>query len=414
MVRRHQSLLPLQQAVSLVTGSFPKPDRSERIPVLGSVGRVTYQPIFSPLTLPGVNVAARDGIAVKSSDTCGASARHPVTVTDAVRVNTGNAVPPGYDAVIMIEDLRQDGVSGGWIVRQNACPWQYIRRHGEEIQAGARLLPAGHRIRSYDIGALTTCGITEVTVDAVRVGLIPTGNELVPLGTLPEPGQVIESNVAVASVWLAEVGATPARHPIVRDEPDLIRRAIETGARENDLVLISAGSSAGMRDFTASAIAGLGEVLAHGIAVKPGRPAIIGRVDDTPVIGLPGNPAAALTILREIAMPLLASWGFRARPTGSVRARLAQPLTSKPGYDEFILMTVTRLGAHHVALPERRDAGMQMAALRANGYLHIPPAVEEIATGTEIDVRLMEPEEDVNRSLLISGSHDPALNYLTI
>ncbi|RXE57024.1 hypothetical protein ABH15_02495 [Methanoculleus taiwanensis] len=411
MVRRYP-LLPLQEAVSLVTDSFPKPDRNENIPVLKSVGRVTYQPVFSPLTLPGVNVAVRDGIAVKSSDTSGAGAHCPVTISDALRVSTGSGVPPEYDAVIKIEDIGQDGNPGEWSVRQTARPWQYIRRCGEDVRAGARLLPAGHRITSCEIGALTTCGITEITVDAVRVGLIPTGNELVPPGTLPEPGQVIESNITAASVWLAETGATPTRYPIVRDDPDLLQRAIETGARESDLVLISAGSSTGIRDFTASAIAGLGEVLAHGIAVKPGRPAIIGRVNDTPVIGLPGSPTAALTIQREIVMPLLASWGFRARPAGRVHARLAHPLTSKPGCDEFIQLMVTRVDGQYIAHPPVRGTGMQMAALQANGYLRIPAAVDKLAAGTEVDARLTEPEEAVNRSLLIAGSRDQALDHL--
>ncbi len=398
MVRGNRSLLPLDEAVSRVTRSFQKPDRTERIPVLGSVGRVTCRPVFSLLTLPGADIAAMDGIAVRSIDTSGASARRPAAVPDAVRVNTGNTVPPGYDAVVMIEDVRRDGEEGDWIVRQPARPWQHIRRRGEEIREGATILPAGHRIKTYDIGALTTCGITEVAVDAVRVGLLPTGSEVVPLGTLPKPGQVIESNVAAASVWLAEAGATPARYPIAPDDPGLIRRAIEIAVRENDLVLVSAGSSAGTRDYTASALADLGEVLVHGIAAKPGRTALIGRAGGKPVIGLPGNPAAALTVLREIVMPLLASWGFWAPAPGKVRARLARSLTSEPGFDEFVLVTVTDVEGHYVAHPERRGAGMQMAAVRANGYLHIPAAVGEIAAGTVVDVHLTEPEEEIRRA----------------
>jgi putative molybdopterin biosynthesis protein len=399
MVKGNRSLLPLEKAVSLVTRSFPKPDRIERIPVLESVGRVTCRPVYSLLTLPGANVAGMDGIAVRSIDTHGASAQRPVAVPGAVRVNTGTIVPPEYDAVVMIEEVRQDGEGGAWIVRQPAKPWQHIRRRGDDILEGAMIFPAGRRIKTNDIGALTTCGITEVTVDAVRVGLLPTGSEVVPLGTLPGPGQVIESNVAAASVWLVEAGATPTRYPIARDDPGLIRRAIEVGVRENDLVLISAGSSAGTRDFTASALADLGEVLARGIAMKPGRSGIIGCVHGKPVIGLPGNPTAALTVLREIVMPLLASWGFPTRSAGKVHARLTSPLVSERGCDEFILVTVTSARDRYMARPERRGTGMQMAALRANGYLHIPAAVEEIAAGTMIDVHLTEPEEEIRRSV---------------
>lgn len=397
MVRGNRPLLPLKEAVSRVTRSFPKPNRIERVPVTGSVGRVACRPVFSLLTLPGTNVATRDGIAVLSGDTAGACARRPIAITDAVRINTGNDVPPGYNAVVMIEDVRQEAQSGAWIVRQPAEPWQYVRRCGEEIREGAMILPAGHRVGRYDIGALTTYGITGITVDAARVGLIPTGSEVVPLGTLPEPGQVIESNVAVASVWLTEAGATPVHYPIVPDDPDRIRQAIETGVRENDLVLVSAGSSAGPRDYTASALADLGEVLVHGIAAKPGRTALVGKVLEKPVIGLPGSPTAALTVLRELVMPLLASWGFRGRSAGTVRARLTRALASEAGCDEFIMVTVTRAGDHYAAHPERRGAGMQMAAVRANGYLQIPAAVEELAAGDEVVVRLTGPKAGIHR-----------------
>ncbi|MDN7024593.1 molybdopterin molybdenumtransferase MoeA [Methanoculleus sp. FWC-SCC1] len=408
MVRGSRSLLPLKETVSLITRSFPKPGRTECVPVTGSVGRVACRPVFSLLTLPGTNIATRDGIAVRSGDTSGASARHPVAVPGAVRVNTGNDVPAGYDAVVMIEDVRQDTTSGAWIADQPAAPWQYVRRCGEEIRKGDLILPAGHRVGRYDIGALTTYGIAEITVDAARIGLIPTGSEVVPLGTLPGPGQVIESNVAVASVWLTEAGATPVRYPIVPDDPDRIKRAIETGVRENDLVLISAGSSAGTRDYTASALTDLGEVLVHGIAIKPGRTALVGKVSEKPVIGLPGNPAAALAVLRELVLPLLASWGFRGPAVRIVRARLTRPLASEPDCDEFVLVTVTRSGDHYVAHPERRGAGMQMAAVRANGYLHIPAAVEELSSGDEVDVRLTKPEEDIQRSLSARAVAPPA------
>ena len=228
-----------------------------------------------------------DGIAVATRETVGASEQHPVELENAIRVNTGNIVPPGYDAVIMIEDTWQNG--DRYVIRKSTTPWQHIRPAGEDLAESEMVLPSGHRIRPHEVGALATYGITEMEVLSVRVGLVPTGSELVPAGTRPSPGQVVESNTVMAKAMLEQAGARCMRYPFVEDDPDRIREAVRKAVKENDIVIVSAGSSAGSRDYTADVIGDLGEVLVHGIAIKPGKPAIIGRIDQKPVFGLPGT-----------------------------------------------------------------------------------------------------------------------------
>ncbi|NLZ29799.1 MAG: molybdenum cofactor biosynthesis protein, partial [Methanomicrobiales archaeon] len=310
MVRERLRLRPLDEVRDMMQATFPRPGRTIRVPVAGAAGRVAAAPIHSPLTVPATDIAARDGFAVVSSETTGADDGNPVPLRDPFRVNTGNAIPPGYDAVVMIEDIV--GEDGTWCTCRAASPGEHIHPAGEEIRGGDLVLPAGHLIHPCDVGALLTYGITKVDLWAVKVGLIPTGSELVPAGDRPGPGEMIESNAAAAAAWFGEAGATCTRYPIVRDDPELLRQAIARGVRENDLLLISAGSSAGTRDFTASIIAELGEVLVHGIAMKPGKPAIVGRIDGKPVIGVPGYPIAAMAAVRELALPLLEGWGFYA------------------------------------------------------------------------------------------------------
>jgi putative molybdopterin biosynthesis protein len=378
------------------------------------VGRITAEPIFARFSVPAIHISAMDGIAVRSADTHGASEQHPVTLPDAARVNTGNIIPPGYDAVIMIEDVwvgsNRDGET--YTIRKPVSPWQHVRPVGEDIGESEMILPSNHRIRPHDVGALANYGVTEVAVRNVRAGLIPTGSELVPAGVVPPPGKVVESNTLMAAAVLAEAGVEAHRYPIVPDEYDLITDAVRRGVAENDIVLVSAGSSAGTRDYTASVIADLGEVLAHGVAIKPGKPVIIGQVEEKPVIGLPGYPLAAATVLRELVMPLVARYGLPIPQPERVAARLTTSLHSDIGIDEFVLLSAGRIGERWVAVPQSRGAGVQMSMVRANGYLHIPSQKEGAEAGETVNVRLTVPRAEAEEAVLITGSHDPALDYL--
>jgi len=410
-VKRYLSVISLAEARALVERSFPAIPGVVRVPVTaGTVGRITAAPIFARFSVPAIHLSAMDGIAVRSAETLGASEQNPVTLPDAARVNTGNIVPAGYDAVVMIEDVWVDGET--YTVRKPVSPWQHIRPVGEDIGESEMILSSHHRIRPQDVGALANYGVTEVDVLNVRAGLIPTGSELVPAGVMPPPGKVVESNTLMAASVLAEAGVEAHRYPIVPDDPDRIRDAVRRGVAENDILLVSAGSSAGTRDYTADIVRDLGEVLAHGVAIKPGKPVIVGRVEGKPVIGLPGYPLAAATVLRELVMPLVARYGLPVREPGHVAARLTTSLQSDIGTDEFVLLSVGKIGDRWVAVPQSRGAGIQMSAVRANGYLRIPEDMEGAEAGKTVDVRLTVPRAEAEEAVLVTGSHDPALDYL--
>jgi putative molybdopterin biosynthesis protein len=198
----------------------------------------------------------------------------------------------------------------------------------------------------------------------------------------------------------------------VPDDPKLIADALRSAIRSNDLVIISAGSSAGTRDFTAGVIGSLGELLFHGVAVKPGKPVMLGRIDGKPVLGLPGYPLAAQTILREFAAPLLESWGFAPAPRYPVRVKLSQPLNSDLGFDVFVPVFVGRIGSTLWGIPHHRGHGVQMATVKANGYTHIQASMEGCEAGSELDVFLTTDPGSIERTLILTGSLDPAIEEL--
>jgi putative molybdopterin biosynthesis protein len=394
----------------LISQEFPGRQVIETIPLERAVGRITAQPLFAGYSVPEVHLSAMDGIAVRSEDTWGASEQSPVTLRDFARVNTGNVVPAGYDAVIMIEDVRMTG--DGAIIRKAASSWQHVRPAGEDIAESEMILPSGHRIRPHDIGALAAYGIMEVPVLTISIGIIPTGTELVPAGTRPLPGQVVESNTVMAAAWLTSLGATCRHYPPTPDEPEQIRDAIRRAAEENDMVIVSAGSSAGTRDFTAPVIAELGELLVHGVGIKPGKPAIIGRIGSVPVIGMPGYPLSALTVLREIIIPLLFRFGLSAPDPEILSASLTATLHSEVGTCEFVLLSIGMIRDRWVAIPLSRGSGVQMSGVRANAFLRIPDDLEGYEAGQTIPVELLVPRSQAASALLVTGSHDPSLDHL--
>lgn len=409
-MKRYLSLTPLGEALEILGRSFTFTPSTERIPVATATGRVTASPISARFSVPGAHLAAMDGIAVLAEETFGASEQRPVTLRAAVRVNTGNLLPPDADSVIMIEDVRIDG--DRFTIRKPAAPWQHVRPVGEDIGETEMILPSRHLIRPHEIGALAAYGIAEVDVLTVTVGLIPTGSELVPPGQKPGPGQVVESNTVMAAAWLGVMGARCTRYPLTPDDPGFIRSRLGQAADENDLVIISAGSSAGTKDYTADVIADLGEVLLHGVAMKPGKPVILGRIRGKPVIGLPGYPLSAVTVLREVVTPLLARYGLPHEPETSVPAILASTLASELGVEEFVFLSVGKIQGRWVAVPHGRGAGVQMSGVRANAYLAIDADREGVEAGEEVQAHLTVPVQEAGSALILTGSHDPALDLL--
>jgi len=410
MVKRYLTVTSLADTLALLRTGFDLTPSRERLDLIRAVGCITAEPVFARYSVPEVHLAAMDGIAVIAEKTRGASEQHPVTLSEAVRVNTGNVVPPRYDAVIMIEDVHID--HDRFTIRRAASPWQHIRPAGEDIGESEMVLPSCHRIRPHDVGALAAYGITGLDVLTVRIGLIPTGSELVAHGSRPAPGQVVESNTMMAEAMMATLGATCTRYPMVKDDPAAIKKSLQRAIHENDCVIISAGSSAGTKDYTADVIAELGEVLVHGVAIKPGKPAIIGRIDKKPVIGMPGYPLSALTVLREIVTPLIHAFGLPAPSPGSIDARLTVSVSKDIGSDEFILCSLGLVGDSWVISPLSRGAGVQMSAVRSNAYLRLPAGSEGCEAGSKVAATLTVSRAEAEKALLVTGSHDPLIDYI--
>jgi putative molybdopterin biosynthesis protein len=410
MVKRYLQVMTLDEVFALLAREFSCTPSTETVPLESASGRITVRPVFGTYSVPEIHLAAMDGIAVVSAETRGASEQHPVTLNRVARVNTGNVVPPGYDAVIMIEDVWE--TDGKYTIRKSAGPWQHVRPAGEDLAESEMVMPSHHRIRPHETGALATYGITELEVITVEIGLVPTGSELVAAGTRPAPGQVVESNTVMAQAMLEFTGARCTRYPFVEDKPDLIRDAVKRACQENDIVIVSAGSSAGTKDYTADVIAGLGTLLVHGIATRPGKPAIIGNVDNKPVFGLPGYPLSALTVIRELVMPFLRNYGLFVSEPAIIRAGITSAIPKEIGSDEFVLCTLGRVGDRWTVSPRSKGAGVQMSAVRANAYLRVPRESEGFNAGDLVDARLMVPAEEAENALLITGSHDPVLDHL--
>lgn len=410
MVKRYLELVSLETALETIRNSFEFTPGEEEVPVTGAAGRITSRPVFARFSIPQFHLSAMDGIAVVSADTVGASEQRPMTLGRAVRVNTGNVIPAGFDAVVMIEDVLIDG--DRYTIRAAAPPWQHIRSVGEDIGETEMIVPSGHRITPRDIGALVSYGVVCVPVRSLSMSLIPTGSELVPVGQMPPPGKVIESNMVMAAAYLEGLGANCTKSAIVPDEPDAIRESIAAAVATSEIIVVSAGSSKGTKDYTADIIGELGEVLIHGVAIKPARPVIIGKISGKPVIGMPGYPLAALTILREMLRPMFEWYGMQPPEAAAIPARLTSTLASDIGTREFVLLSVGRIGGQWVAIPQSRGAGIQMSAVRANAYLSIPPESEGFEAGMAVEARLMVPRSAAETSLLITGSHDPAIDYL--
>jgi putative molybdopterin biosynthesis protein len=422
--KRYLKKTPLKEARERFLASVdPSKLGSETVDVDDALNRVTAAPIFAKLSSPHYHAAAMDGICVRAEDTFGATefvgkklaraAGESPRLAVYAYVDTGNALPPWANAVIMIEKVRQLDEQTVEIF-ESVAPWNHVRLVGEDVVATELLLPRSHRLRPYDLGALLAAGHTSVPVKArPTVGIIPTGDELIQPGEQARPGAVIEFNSTVLAAFVREWGGTPIKYPKVRDDADLLRQALRSAARECDVATIIAGSSAGEHDLTADVVGSEGELLAHGIDVMPGKPAVLGDVAGKPVIGFPGYPVSAIVIAREILQPALEKFlGCAAPVYPAVRAIVPKKMASHLGLEEFIRVTLGRVGEKLVAVPLARGAGVITTMVHADGLLRIPSFIEGLNAGEEVKVSLLRPEQEIENTILCTGSHDLAIGVL--
>ncbi len=386
---------------------------TEKVNVGDACGRIIKDAAYAHICSPHYNASAMDGIAVDSRITFSASEKTPVTLTprDYTVVDTGDPLPDGCDAVIMVEDLIEAGEDKLQIISA-VYPWQNVRQVGEDICMGDMIATSGTRLTPSLCGALLAGGITEIEViKKPLVGIIPTGDEIVAPTSDPQRGDIIEFNSTVFRGMLESFDAQSKVYPITPDKKELIKSAVETALSECDIVLISAGSSAGRDDYTSEIISSLGTVLVHGIAVKPGKPAVLGEAKGKPVIGIPGYPVSAIVIMDEIAGDVVSMYYGRERAKGeTVKAVLSKKIVSSLKYTEYIRVSLGRIGGRISASPLARGAGVITSFTKADGVLLVPQDCEGIEAGEEVEIRLNRPLSEIENTLIVTGSHDPLID----
>jgi len=393
----------------------------EEIPTPAALGRVTAEPVFSEYSSPGYNGAAMDGIAVRADETFGASEESPVRLVEgrqAHHVNTGQPLPDGCNAVVMIERVHEPE-PGTFEITAAAYPWQHVRRVGEDVVSRELVFAHHHRLAAADVAALLAAGVFRVMVlGRPRVAIIPTGSELVDWREAekapPGPGRIIESNSVFLAGLVREAGGEPR---VMERQPDreqdirtAVTSALESGAH---MVVVNAGASAGSRDHTVHVVDALGEVLVHGVTVMPGKPTILGRVGHRPVVGSPGYPVSAWVCFDRFIHPALELMqGTTPGERETIEVVPARPLPSKLGQEEFLRVHLGRVRDRVVATPLKRGAGTITSLTRADGLIRIPAGIEGLDEGQPVQAELLRPRATVDRTLVVVGSHDVTLDIL--
>jgi len=421
---------------------------AESIPLdENALGRVLAEPLWARASSPHYHAAAMDGFAVRSEDTAGAMPSAPLSLRvgeNAAYVDTGDALPPGFDAVIPIENVEPLDEIGevapnprrphALRIRAAVTPWSHIRPLGEDIVATELVLPAGQALRPVDLGAAAAAGYTRIEVARrPRVAILPTGSELVPIGAPLRQGDILEYNSLVIAAQLRQMGAEPVRYPITPDDFELICRRVQEAAQACDLVLLNAGSSAGSEDFSARVVGELGQLLVHGVAVRPGHPVILGMINHptsaqvgqsftggprressaAPIVGVPGYPVSAALTVDIFVEPLVSRWLGRQPLTLPVmEAQITRKLASPGGDEDYIRVVAGRVGDRLLAAPISRGAGVISSLVRADGLVILPPGTQGVEAGETVDVHLYRPRADLERTIFCIGSHDITLDLL--
>ena len=421
-----------------------------------ALGRVLARPIWAKISSPHYHASAMDGFAVDAETTIGAQPKSPRVLavgggrgqadTQAIYVDTGDPLPTWANAVIPIENVEVLDERGDLTaeirspkairIRAALTPWSHVRPLGEDIVATQFVLPAGHVLRPADLGAIAAAGHAEIAVARKpRVAILPTGSELVAIGSSLSPGDIIEYNSIVLAAQINAMGGEATRFPVSRDDFEVIKRNVREAARDYDLVLLNAGSSAGAEDFSATVIHDLGDLLVHGVAVRPGHPVIMGLIREpdgfdgagskvhaqtlgndprrVPILGVPGYPVSAALTLEIFVEPILAKWlGRRPAEPTQASARLTRKITSPPGDDDYVRVVLGNVGDRLLAAPLSRGAGVITSLVQADGIVVLPAGTQGAEAGEQVAVRLYRSLTDLERTILCIGSHDLILDLL--
>jgi len=398
-----------------------------------AIDRILVEPLWAQISSPHYHASAMDGFALRAEETTGAMPTTPVDLKmgeQAMYVDTGDPLPAWANAVVPIEQAEPVDIDGHPLemtrkphtirLRAALTPWMHVRPMGEDIVATQLVLPAGHKLRPVDLGAIAGAGFEKINVARKPlVGINPTGTELVPIGTKVKPGDIIEYNSVVLAAQVTGWGGTPKRYDIVPDIYEQIKAQVKQAAAECDLVLVNAGSSAGSEDFTARIVEELGEILFHGVAVRPGHPVIAGIIHDeetgkaTPIIGTPGYPVSAALTGEIFIQPILNRWlGLPPHTPEVIDAKVTRKVTSPGGDDDYIRVVLGKVGDEMLAAPLSRGAGVITSLVRADGIMLLPRGVQGVEAGTHVKVRLYRPQSELGETIYCIGSHDMSLDLL--
>lgn len=397
---RFLSVIKTDEAVRIVR-KIARPLPVERIPLSEALGRVTAQDLSSDVDIPGFTRSTVDGYAVLSPDTTGAGesipsmlmmtgrismgngVQEPVTPGTCRYIPTGASLPQGTDAVVMVEYCEELGDQV--LVHRPVSPGENVISQGEDFGSGRVAVRAGTRISSRAAGVLAACGRSTVPVSfRPRIGIISTGDELIPIQDMPEPGQIRDVNSWLCAGFVSEQGGIPVMYGIIRDEHESLSQALDTALFSCDGVLISGGSSKGEKDMCAEIISSRGEILVHGIAISPGKPTIIGVSGEKPVIGLPGHPSSAYVILLVLVRELIAGMTGETMTGKHVFARLKTPLKSAQGREDYVRAILEG----EFVTPVLGKSGLTYTLLHSDGVIRIPAQVEGYETGDLVEVIL--------------------------
>ncbi len=396
------------------------------------LGRVLSRPVWAKLSSPHYHAAAMDGFAVRAKETHGATQTSPVVLEygeQAKYVDTGDLVPEAFNAVIQIENVERLDSSGNMAgdsrqpdkirIREAVTPWNHVRPLGEDMIATQLVLPTGHQVRPVDLGAIAGSGHSSVYISRKpRVAVIPTGTELVEIGTPVKPGDIIEYNSLVLAAQVEQWGGNATRLPRANDIFEDIRDAVRTAAEKYDLILLNAGSSAGSEDYSSKVVETLGELYVHGVAVRPGHPVILGMIHakhdrQVPIIGVPGYPVSAALTGEIFVEPVIARWlGRPPYEPEVIEAEITRKITSPGGDDDYQRVVVGKVGDRVLAAPLPRGAGVVSSLVRADGLALIPRGSQGEPAGAKVQVRLYRSRSDVERTVFVIGSHDLTLDLM--
>jgi putative molybdopterin biosynthesis protein len=416
-MKRYLKTVKPDEAIKKVLESVRPIEGAEPLAVYECRGRITAETLYAKLSNPPFLCAAMDGYAVSFEKTLGADLASPVDLEkkgEVIPVNTGDLLPSGMNAVIMVEDVEE--FPSRIAIRKSVYLWQNVRMIGEDIIEGDMLLPVNHTITAFDIGMIISAGMTHISVRRKpRAVIIPTGRELVdifkgPLDTQGEP-RLIDFNSYTLKNMAEELGYEVRISEIACDK-EALRIAVINALEKNDVILVNAGTSAGREDYTEGIINDLGKVVFHGVSMMPGKPAMFGLIADKPVFGIPGYPVSAAVTFKAFLVPLYEKFMTVKMYKQNLHCVLAYKTPSRVGIEEIIRVNLIDNNGVYFAVPLSRGASLFSSMAKADGIVRIPENTEGYEEGEEVSCELLRSEEEIAGRIHIIGSHDLSLDVM--